>query len=258
MCKSALVKKTTWFAVIGFLLLVGVAYFLSHVFNSRAAYIHVGALIGTIMAWNVYFTIIPAQKALVKAAVLGEQLDASVGKKAGERSLHNNYFTLPVIFIMISNHFPSTFGNQYNWAVLAVIALASAGIKHYWNLIERGRTKTYILVVSVVMLLSLALVTSPAFEKQMDLAIPVSFAEAKAVIDLRCIQCHSASPTDDVWKTAPNGVMYDTPEQVKNMSDKIMARAVRSKTMPQGNKTNMTDEERLVLKRWIMQGAKIE
>lgn len=258
MCKSPIVKRSNWFALLGILLLLGVAYFLTHVFNSRAAYIHVGALMGTIMAWNVYFTIIPAQKALVKAATLGEPLDASLGKKAGERSLHNNYLTLPVIFIMISNHFPSTFGHQYNWAVLMIIALASAGIKHYWNLLERGQTKTYILVVSLVAIFSLALVTSPAFEERIDMAVPVSFQEAKAVIDLRCIQCHSASPTDDVWTVAPNGVMYDTPEQIKNMSDKIMARAVRSKTMPQGNKTNMTDEERLILKRWILQGAKID
>ncbi|MDG2449684.1 MAG: urate hydroxylase PuuD [Saprospiraceae bacterium] len=258
MCKSSIVNKSWLFIFLGILLLSSLAYFLTHVFNSRAAFIHFGAVIGTIMVGNVFFNIIPAQKEMVKAATLGLPLDPSLGQKAGQRSLHNNYFTLPVIYVMISNHFPSTFGHEYNWAVLIVISLASAGIKHYWNLVERGQKNTKILIISVVSLFSLALVISPAFEAKMDLAVPVSFLEVKEVIDNRCIQCHSASPTDDVWKAAPNGVMYDTPEQVKNMSDKIMARAVRTKTMPQANKTNMTDDERKILKRWILQGAKID
>lgn len=255
MCKSPLIKNTRMFGIIGMILLIGISYFLTHVFSGRAAFIHVGALIGTIMAWNVYFVIIPSQKALVKAAVTGKPLDPTLGQKAGQRSLHNNYFTLPLIFIMISNHFPSTFGHGYNWIILMVITLASAGIKHYWNLLERKIKTRYILPVSVIALLSLALVTSPMFEKE-DLGAPVSYSEVEQIMINRCVQCHSESPTDDTWKAAPNGVMFDTPEQVKNMVDKIMTRAVRSNSMPQGNKTNMTDEERLVLKRWILQGAK--
>ena len=218
-------------------LLIGLAYFLTHIFNSRAAFIHVGGIMGAIMAANVFFNIIPAQKAMVRAATIGEPLDASLGKKAGQRSLHNNYFTLPVIFIMISNHFPSTFGHEYNWIVLAVISLASVGIKHYWNLIERGVVRTRILVLSVIALFALALMISPVFEAQMDKAIPVSFSEVNEIIQNRCVQCHSANPTDDVWKVAPNGVTYDTPEEIRKRSAQILARAVRSKTMPQGNKT---------------------
>ena len=258
LCKSSIINRSTLFISVCIILLTALAYFLTHIFNSRAAFIHFGSIIGTIMVGNVFFNIIPAQKAMVKAAKLGLPLDASLGLKAGQRSLHNNYLTLPVIYVMISNHFPSTFGHEYNWIILIIISVASAGIKHYWNLRERGQVNSKILVASVVSLFALALVISPAFEAKMDLAIPVTFQEAKKVIDDRCIQCHSASPTDDVWKVAPNGVMYDTPEQVKFMSDKIMARAVRTKTMPQGNKTNMTDEERKILKRWIMQGAKID
>lgn len=257
MCKSPLVKNTRMFGIIGMILLIGISYFLTHVFSGRAAFIHVGALIGTIMAWNVYFVIIPSQKALVKAAVTGQPLNATLGQKAGQRSLHNNYFTLPLIFIMISNHFPSTFGNGYNWIILMVITLASAGIKHYWNLLERKIKTRYILPVSVIALLSLALVTSPMFEDASDAAIKTSFSEVEPIMQARCVQCHSSKPTDDVWKSAPNGVMFDTPEQIKNMADKIMTRAVRSNSMPQGNKTNMTDDERKVLNRWILQGAKI-
>jgi len=258
MCKSPLIRKPVLFGLVGFALLVGASYFLTQVFNSRAAYIHVGALIGTIMAWNVYFVIIPSQKALVKAAILGKPLDPSLGKKAGERSLHNNYFTLPVIFIMISHHFPSTYGHEYNWLILVVIMLASAGIKHYWNLLERGQRTKYILPVSVVALLSLALVTSPAFESIDEDMEPVPFEEVSAIFNTRCIQCHSAEPTDDQWNQAPNNVMFDTPDQIQIMADRIMARTVSTHTMPLGNKTNMTDEERQKIKAWILQGAKVE
>ncbi len=258
LCKSKLIENTFLFGTVGFLLLAAMAYFLNHVFNPRAAYIHFGAIIGAIMVGNVYFNIIPAQKAMVRSAVIGEPLDASLGKKAGQRSLHNNYFTLPVIFIMISNHFPSTYGHPSNWIILLVIVIASAGIKHYWNLVERGIHQTKLLIISIITLFVLAYVISPAFEHQMDMAIPVSFKEANEVIQTRCVTCHSASPTDDEWKVAPNGVMYDTPEQIKFMSNKIMTRAVRSKNMPLGNKTKMTEEERTILKRWIVQGAKID
>lgn len=258
MCRSALVRHEWAFLLCSIVLFTGFAYFFTHVYNSRAAYIHMGAIIGAIMVGNVFFNIIPAQKAMVRAAMVGEPLDASLGVKAGQRSLHNNYFTLPVLFIMISNHFPSTYGHAYNWLVLIVISIASAGIKHFWNLADKGRYSPKILVISLVALFSLIVVISPIFEEKMSLAIPVEFAEANQIIQTRCIQCHSASPTDDVWKSAPNGVMYDTPEQIQNMADKILIRAVRSKNMPQGNKTNMTEDERNVLKRWILQGAKID
>lgn len=258
LCKSWIVKHNLLFVFVGFALLVGFSFFLTQVFSARAAFIHVGALIGTLMAWNVYFGIIPAQKALVKAAVTGQPLDANLGKKAGERSLHNNYLTLPVIFIMISNHFPSTFGHEYNWLVLMVITLASAGIKHYWNLLERGVRTQYILPVSIVALLSLALVTSPLFDKVDENAENVTFSEVNNIIRQRCVQCHSATPTDEQWTKAPNGVMLDEPEQIVALSDKIMTRAVRTNSMPQGNKTNMTDKEREVIKNWILQGMKID
>ncbi|MCF6361636.1 MAG: urate hydroxylase PuuD [Cyclobacteriaceae bacterium] len=256
MCKSPLVKNIKLFSLIGFVLLVGVSFLLTQVFTSRAAYIHIGALIGTIMAANVYFIIIPSQKALVRAAMLGKPLDPTLGQKAGQRSLHNNYLTLPVIFIMISNHFPSTYGHAYNWIILMVITLASAGIKHYWNLIERGERTKYILPVSVIALLSLVMVTSPLMDKLDKDVAPVSFQEVQTIINARCIQCHSVVTTDDQWTIAPNNIVFDTPNQIKAMADRMMIR-VSTNTMPLGNKTNMTNEEREVLKIWILQGAKI-
>lgn len=258
MCRSRLILRQDLFALVGTIILTVMAYALTHLLSGRAAYIHVGALLGTIMVGNVFFTIIPSQKALVKAARTGMPLDASLGKKAGQRSLHNNYITLPVVFVMISNHFPSTFGHAWNWVVLMVIVVASAGIKHYWNLLDRGKHRPVILVMSLLALIVMGMAISPAFEDTLDAAVPTSFEEANAVIQARCVQCHSASPTDDQWTTAPNGVMYDTPAQIVAMSDKIMQRAVRTHTMPQGNKTGMTEEERTILKRWILQGAKAD
>ena len=258
MCSSKLILNQGRFALVGMVVLGVMTYTLTHLLSGRAAFIHVGAIIGTIMVGNVFFTIIPSQKALVRAAKTGQPLDETLGKKAGQRSLHNNYLTLPVVFIMISNHFPSTFGHSWNWLILMVMVVSSAGIKHYWNLLDRDVKRTWVLVVSILALVFMSVAVSPAFEDSLDAAIPASFEEANAVIQARCVQCHSANPTDEQWPNAPNGVMYDTPEQIIAMSDKIMTRAVRTKTMPQGNKTGMTDEERTVLKRWILQGAKTE
>ncbi len=138
MCSSKLILYQGRFALVGMMILGVMTYALTHLLSGRAAFIHVGAVIGTIMVGNVFFTIIPSQKALVRAAKTGQPLDETLGKKAGQRSLHNNYLTLPVVFIMISNHFPSTFGHSWNWLVLMVMVFASMGIKHYWNLLDRG------------------------------------------------------------------------------------------------------------------------
>ncbi len=256
LCKSPLIKNPLLFTVIGFLLAVGFAFFYSHVFSARAAYIHFGAMLGSLMVGNVFFVIIPSQKAMVKAAQLGEPLDPALGKKSLVRSLHNNYFTLPVLFVMISNHFPSTFGNYYSWAVLAAITLGTAGIKHYLNLKEKGRYNVYVLPVSVLILLAAGFMTAPQKDTN-ACATTVSFAEVNTIITARCISCHSSKPTDDVYTAPPNGVVYDTPQDIVKMKDKIMQRVVITRTMPQNNKTNITPQERDAIRCWIEQGAKI-
>jgi uncharacterized membrane protein len=254
LCKTKYIKNNTTFAIIGFALLIGFAYFYAHVFNSRAAYIHFGAMIGGIMVANVFFVIIPSQKAMVNAAKKGLPLNPQYGKNALKRSLHNNYFTLPVLFVMVSNHFPSTFGNDYSWAVLATISLGAAGIKHWLNLKERGQYNVWILPVSVIIILAVAYVTAPA--KAGECKSNISFTEVNQIVQNRCVHCHSAKPIDDVYTAAPNGVMYDTPEQIVKLKDKIMQRVVVTKTMPQNNKTGMTPQERDIIRCWIEQGGK--
>ena len=257
LCKSPLIKKPFLFATLGFALLVGFAWFYAQVFSSRAAYIHFGAMIGSIMVANVFFVIIPSQKAMVRAAKENKPLDPQLGKNALARSLHNNYFTLPVLFVMVSNHFPSTFGYKYPWLILAAISLGAAGVKHYLNLREKKQQSVWVMPVSVIILLAACFVSAPAANPNACKS-SVSFAQVNLIIRDRCISCHSAKPTDDVYKVAPNGVMYDTPNDIVKKIDLIMQRTVLTKTMPQNNKTNMTEEERDLLRCWIEQGASIK
>ena len=253
LCKSPLKRNSILFTLTGFIIATAFAYFYSHIFSGRASYIHFGAMLGSIMVANVFFVIIPAQKAMVKAAREGNPLDPSLGKNAGLRSLHNNYFTLPVLFVMISNHFPSTFGNEYPWLILTIITLGTAGVKHYLNLKEKGQLSVWVLPVSIVILLAAAFISAPSTPGACN--SDVSFAEVNMIIQKRCVSCHSAKPTDDIYTAAPNGVMYDTPEEIVKKKDLIMQRVVVTKTMPQNNKTNITEKERDIIRCWISQGA---
>lgn len=257
LCKSPLIKNAALFALIGFTILSGFAYFYSHVFSARAAYIHFGAMIGGLMVANVFFVIIPSQKAMVKAAKENKPLNPQLGNNALARSLHNNYFTLPVLFVMVSNHFPSTFGYKYPWLTLIIISLGAAGIKHYLNLREKKQQSVWVFPISAVVLLAAAFISAPS-KNPNECKSEVSFAEVNAIVQQRCVACHSSSPTDDVYKMAPNGVMYDTPEDIVKKKDLIMQRVVITKTMPQNNKTNITEEERNIIRCWIEQGAKLK
>jgi uncharacterized membrane protein len=255
LCKSPLVKKPLLFAFVGTIIAIGFAYFYTHVFSARAAYIHFGAMIGTLMVANVFFVIIPAQKLMVRFAKEGKPLDPTPGKKALARSLHNNYFTLPVLFVMISNHFPSTFSYKYPWLILMIISLGTAGVKHYLNLREKGRQSVWVLPISVLILLAAAFISAPA--KPGECKGNVSMDEVYAIVQKRCVSCHSSKPTDDVFTAPPNGVMYNTPADIIKLKEKIMQRVVVTKTMPQNNKTNMTEEERDMIRCWIEQTSLI-
>jgi len=256
LCKSPLRKNPVLFAIIGVSFLVCAVYFYCQVFSARAAFIHFGAMIGSIMVANVFFVIIPSQKAMVNAGRKGIPPDPQKGKNALFRSLHNNYFTLPVLFVMVSNHFPSTFGNKYQWLVLALISIGAAGIKHWLNLREQGRLSIWIMPASVILLLAVAYVTAP--QQSNTKCRDVGFTEVNNIIQQRCVQCHSSRPTDNVYTTAPNGVKYDTPQEILAKKDLIMQRVVITKTMPQNNKTNMTPEERDAIRCWLEAGASLK
>jgi uncharacterized membrane protein len=161
-----------------------------------------------------------------------------------------------VLFVMVSNHFPSTFSNTYQWLVLALITLGTAGIKHWLNLKERGQLSVWVLPASVIILLVVAWMTAPVVSGTK--CNNTDFAQVNAIVQQRCIQCHSSKPTDNVYTAAPNGVKYDTPQEIINKKELILQRVVITRTMPQNNKTNMTPEERDVIRCWIEQGAKTQ
>lgn len=263
--RSPLGENPPLAALISFLLLAAVAYGLSRVFSGRAAYMHVGALLGTIMAANVWRVIQPAQRQMYRMNLSGGEPDVALSRQAKLRSTHNNYMTLPVVFVMVSNHFPSTYANAYNWIILLVLFLAGAGVRHYLNVHDRDRlAASWVLALSAAAVIGLIAFTAlPAYERATAAAAAagagrVAFAAVRPIIVERCVSCHSAKPTDDVVTEAPNGVTFDTPAQIKGFVDKIDQRVVETDTMPLGNKTGMTEAERAVIGRWIAEGAPLD
>ena len=257
MCKSPLVKNMKLFALIGFILIVGIAYGLSLFFSARAAYIHIGALIGTIMVLNVFFVIIPSQKAMVASAKKGELGDPTLGKKALMRSIHNNYMTLPVLFIMISNHFPSTFGNSNSWLVLSALILVGVGVRHWFNLKGKGVKNYWLLPVSVALLITVVVYTMPKIQSPAHMSMAeeqitvISDHKALQIIEKHCVSCHSATPTSTVFVVAPKGMMFDSYDSIKINAELIKAQSVNSQIMPLGNTTKMTEIEREQLGLWL-------
>lgn len=259
LCKSSLGAKPVTFALVGFLITTIFGWFFTEIFSSRAAYMHVGVILGTCMAANVFRVIIPSQKAMVRAAEKGETVDPGLGQRALQRSLHNNYITLPVLFIMVSNHFPSTFGNEWNWLVLAGISLGGALVRHYFNLKDKGRNSVWILPIASIAIIAMAIVTAPKDPSKIYEGYrTISFSEVNSIIASRCQSCHSSYPTDDYYAVAPNGVKFETPQEITGKSDLIWTRAVVTKNMPQNNKTDMTVLERQIIGAWIMQGKVVE
>ncbi|WP_044874886.1 urate hydroxylase PuuD [Pseudomonas sp. LFM046] len=297
LCDSPLGKTPALLGLVLFVLVVGAAWGFTHVFSGRGSYIHVGALIGTIMVGNVFRIIMPAQRALVKAIEENRTPDPVLPAKGLLRSRHNNYFTLPVLFIMISNHFPSTYGSQYNWLILAGIAVIAVLVRHYFNTRHDSNKFAWTLPAGALGMICLAFVTAPNYKaaepslavepahqeqaapaateskpqaaeqaaapSQPAAAAPAqasaagdSFEKVHSVIKERCAVCHSAKPTSPMFTAAPGGVMFDTPQQIQMLAPKIQAQAVASQIMPLGNITQMTQEERDLIGRWIAQGAK--
>ena len=256
--KSPLRHRGVTVECIGFGLLILVAYGLSHVFSARGAYMHVGAMLGTIMVANVWMIIIPAQQKLVDATKAGTALDARLAFNAKQRSVHNNYMTLPVIFIMISSHYPSTFGHEHAWAVLIVVFIAGALVRHWFNLRNEGRQRTWPIPAAVAIILVLIYATLPGRTMIDEDADPVTFAEAYDIVARHCVSCHAAKPSDENIDEPPKNVVFDTAEQIRDQAPRIRAVAVLTRTMPVGNETEMTEEERRILGRWIAEGAEIE
>jgi len=245
--------------VLGFVLVTALAWGLTQVMSARAAYLHVGAALGTIMAANVLMVIIPSQRHMVAAMAQGRSPDAARSRQAALRSLHNNYLTLPVLFVMVSNHYPTTYGSRLNWEILLGLSVLGALTRHWFNLRNQGRRAVWILPAATLGMVLLAFVSQPQRlpAPPAGASAGVAFTDVRVVVARRCAACHSATPTMAGFAAAPAGVLLDTPEQIRSQAQRIEAVAVAAQTMPLGNVTGMTVEERELLGRWIREGARL-
>ncbi|MCJ8293851.1 MAG: urate hydroxylase PuuD [Colwellia sp.] len=244
--------------ILGIILLAlgtALSYGLMQVFSPRGAYMHMGAVMGTIMAGNVFFGIMPSQRALVKAVEDGSKPDSKYGLNAKLRSTHNTYITLPVIFIMISNHYPMTYNHNAGWIVLIALILIGAAIREYFVQRHFGRNKPMLIVGSIVATIALAYAIAPAKLEATpeQLAQKVTIADVQKIVEQRCSACHSENNTDNIFQTAQGGVLFTDAASIEQWAPRIKARVIDSKDMPFMNKTKMTDEERLTLSLWLNQ-----
>jgi len=251
LCRN-MVGKDGALAAIVFVLVMIANYALHQVFSARGAYIHVGAMLGTMMAANVFFHIMPGQRRMVAQIHAGEKVDSRPGIIGKQRSVHNTYFTLPVLIIMISNHYPMTYANQYGWQVLGVLMLAGVLIRQFFVLRHRGQVKWWLPAAGVALILMLIVLMAP---KPVDASgDKVSYSTIRQTMDKRCVSCHADKPTFEGFAEAPKGVMLQTPEQVTQHAAKV-AETVASGYMPLGNLTEITDKEREEIVVWFAQGA---
>ena len=231
------------------------AYLACHVFSGRAAYLIVGAMLATIMSANVFFVIIPGQRKMVNAMLKGEAPNPIYGKRGKQRSVHNTYFTLPVVFAMLSNHYAMTYTHRYNWAVLAIIMFAGALIRQFFVMRHRGQVLWYLPAGGVALLAAALAVTLPRpvmTQAQAANAPAVKLTDIQPILQQRCAACHSAHPT--LMGSAPAGVLFDTPQEISANAQRLYEQAVVLKAMPLGNVTKMTPDEREKIAAWFNSG----
>jgi uncharacterized membrane protein len=265
LCKSTLGENETTLAALGFVFLVALAFIFTFIFSARGAYMQMGALIGTIMAANVLMIIIPNQKIVVADLIAGRTPDPEYGRIAKQRSMHNNYLTLPVLFVMISNHYPLAYASRWNWLILALVLVIGAVIRHFYNIRHQGLPSPWWTwgvaaagMLLVIWLSSFAPQTAPLAEEDTALLeAPVPFEEVENIVYARCSMCHAAEPLWDGMPVPPKGVMLETPEQIRLHRNDIALQAVRSHAMPPGNITEMEPYERAMVESWLQSGAPV-
>jgi uncharacterized membrane protein len=246
-------ERWLWIAIV--LFVAASAFALSHVYSGRAVYYQVGAMLGTWMVANVAHVIIPSQRKLVEAKREGRVPEPVHGLRGKQRSVHNNYLTLPVLFVMISNHYPMTWGHPHAWLVLLAILLLAGFVRHFFNLRHKGRTAWWIPIAAGIGTLALAVAMAPAGVVPKAGSATPPFADVERIVVARCSACHAESPRQAGFAVAPKGVMLDTPARIRAHAAAIEQQAVRTHAMPIGNLTGMTDDERAIVGSWIAAGA---
>jgi uncharacterized membrane protein len=259
LCRSALGRSSIRLGIAVALLVCGLAWVVCALFSGRGAFILFGAALGTIMVANVFFVIIPGQRELVRARQEGREPDPAPGLRGKQRSVHNTYFTLPVLFVMISNHYAMTYGAHENWLVLIAMSFSGVCIRAWFVARHKpqGRQGIASLLPLGLGLLGLAIVIVGLYpdDRVPGAGVrPLTTTQAETILEQRCVPCHSHSPTQPGFNAPPNGIVLNSPAQVRvHLADVRKQLALR--TMPLGNITGMTDEERAGLLQWLGGGA---
>jgi uncharacterized membrane protein len=258
LCRSPLGRHEVALALVGFVFLVALTYGFTHVFSGRGAFTQIGALIGTIMVANVFIIVIPYQKKTVAALIAGKEPDPIWGALGKQRSVHNNYLTLPVVFLMLSSHYPLFFATRYNWLIVAIVLLIGPVIRHFFNSRHEGKGSpwwTWGVAAAGMIVIAWLSAAGPSGAKTGALPAHVKFADVQDIVLSRCSMCHAKEPVWAGIPTAPMGVRLDDAAAIELHARMIAINAVDSHAMPPGNVTEITPEERQVLAAWIAAGA---
>ena len=257
LCRSPLGKHEVALALVGYVFLVALTFGFTHVFSGRGAFTQIGALIGTIMVANVFVVIMPYQAKSVNALIAGQEPNPEWNAIGKQRSVHNNYLTLPVVFLMLSNHYPLFFATRYNWVIVAIVLLIGPVIRHYFNARHEGKEgPLWTWLVAAIGMLAIAWLSGTGAGIKMG-ALPETpkFAAVQDIVMSRCSMCHATEPVWAGIASAPKGVLLDSPAQIKLHAKLIDINAVRSRAMPPGNITEISMEDRQVLAAWLAAGA---
>jgi uncharacterized membrane protein len=258
LCRSPLGNHEVALALVGYVFLVALTYGFIHVFSGRGAFTQIGALIGTIMVANVFVIIIPYQKKSVAAMLTGKTPDPRWGALGKQRSVHNNYLTLPVVFLMLSNHYPLFYATRFNWLIVAIVLAIGPVIRHFFNSRHEGKgSPWWTWGVAAAGMAAVAWLSAAGPRTLTIGALPPApkFADVSNIVMSRCAMCHAAEPVWAGLAAPPKGVLLDTDEHIRLHAPLIAAAAVRSDAMPPGNITEMTPDERLTLASWLAAGA---
>jgi uncharacterized membrane protein len=253
-CRTAFAKQELAFAITGYVFLVALTYAFTHVLSGRGAFNQIGAIIGTIMVANVFLNIIPNQRKTVAALIAGQKPDPALGLQGKQRSVHNNYLTLPVILLMISNHYPLMFATRYNWVIVAIVLALGPIIRHFFNERHAGRASPWwVWGVAGAGMIAIGFLSAagPRGDKTGSLAVTPTFANVEEIVLSRCSMCHAAEPVWEGILTAPKGILLDSPDHIRSNARLIGRNAAWANAMPPGNVTEMTGEERAVVAAWI-------
>jgi uncharacterized membrane protein len=263
LCRSPLGDRPVALAAVGFAFIILMAFLFQQVFSARGAFIHTGALMATIMTGNVFFIIIPNQRKVIASLLAGEPADPKYGKIGKVRSTHNNYLTLPVVFLMISGHYPLSYSSPYAFIVVGLVLVAGALVRHFYNQRHLGQGDAWWMwgaaALAILLAVAISASSSPSVRERFGMTeqapivlagLPQAPPEIVDIVVSRCSMCHAATPVWPGTAIAPKGVRLDTPEEIQRWRDPVRLHAGHTRAMPPNNLTEMTDEERAALRAW--------